>query len=325
MNLRRIPFLSVAAVLALSGYASPLHAGEKIQFSGSNKEKNNTLATPRTKPLMQTLDFKQLTGHGATVSPEQLAPIPPPQETSIDLKLQQKAKKDRDWLKTEDKDGDKDSSDSDGKTGEQNERSDRKKDKNSKDKTNERERMDGKVRDPFDTSTKGKYDLDTDSSSSSTTNRISFSSREKRPDNPFENRSANGGLDGNSPGAWIGRPRGAQANPFESNERSETLKMLGINPSGNQPVANQTTALSLLNGSSANTAARSGDITAKSSSLNPNTGNQITGRDGNYKSVLEAGNLGGMANGLANQPAPVYEPFKAERKPAVLPMPQRKF
>lgn len=324
MNLRRIPFLSVAAVLALSGYASPLHAGEKIQFSGSNsKDKNNDLASPRTKPLMQTLDFKQLTGHGATISPEQIAPVPPPQEGPIDTKeMRDKAKKDRDWLKSDDKDGDKDSADKDGKEG------NGKKDKNTKDKNNERERNDGKVRDPFDTSTKSKYDLDSDTSSGSTTNRLSFSSKSKRSDNPFENRSANGdsSFQNNSPGGLMGRPRGAQASPFENNLHAETLRMMGIGSAANQNNPNQSSTLNLLNGSAANTGSRPLDITGnKGSSFGQNNGNQFGGRDSGFKSGLGNGNSVGFDAGGANQRGPAYEPPKIERKPVILPMPQRKF
>jgi hypothetical protein len=323
MNLRRIPFLSLTAALALSGYASPLHAGEKIQFSGSgHKDKSNELATPRTRPLMQTLDFKQLTGHGATISPEQLAPVPPPQEGPIDTKeMREKAKKDREWLKTEDKDDGKDSTDKDDRN------SNRKQDKNSKGKDNERERRESKLRDPFDTSTKSKNDLDYDSSSGSSTNRISFSSRDKRPENPFEIRpnSGNGSFENNSPGGFTGRPRGAQANPFDNNEHAETQKMLGITPLGSQNM-NQPATLNLLNGSQANSSARPLDITGNNSStFGGNNGNQFNGRSTVFKTGLGDAGLGGFEAGGPNQRAPVNEPFKMERKPAVLPMPQRKF
>jgi hypothetical protein len=323
MNLSRIPFLSVAVVIALAGYACPLRAGEKIQFSGSNKEKNNDLAAPRNKPLLPTLDFKQLTGHGATVSPEQLAPVPPPQEPLVDTKALEKSKKDRDWLNA-DKTEHADADNRDGKG------DDRKKDRANRDKNGERERdkqkekEQEKLRDPFDNSTRDRYDLDA-SSAGSSTNRISFSSGSRRPESPFESRASSGSMENNSPGASLGRPRGSQSAFENSRERNETLKMLGITPSGSQNNLNQPSALNLLNGSQPNNTGRPLDITAGKSGFGPNNGNQFSGRDGGFKSSVGDANIGGLGTMAPNQGVPAYEPPKIERKPAVLPMPQRKF
>ena len=329
MNLSRIPYVALVAGLALSGYVSPLVAGEKLQLSGSSDKANKStdLSGPRTKPLLPTLDFKQITGQSGTVSAEQLAPVNPPQATIIDSKLLEKNKKDRDWLKGEDKEEEKNPFSKDNNESDP----ENKKDKNNQDKKDKRKLDDKKDNDPFDRSKKDRYDLDADKTSNIGTNRISFSSREpnsdRRSNNPSDSRpNTTGGMFDNSAAANIGRPKGAQANPFENNERAETLKMLGITPPSSQNNLSAPSAVSLIKGNPQPTGANPFDNNlARGSGNNQPGALSMPGRDAGYKSPF--GNTGLPGTDLAGpaQAAPIAEPFKQQRKPIVLPMPQRKF
>lgn len=326
MNLSRIPYVALVAGLALSGYASPLIAGEKLQLSGSSDKANKAadLSGPRTKPLLPTLDFKQLTGHGATVSAEQLAPMNPPQGGIIDPALLEKKKKgkDRDWLK--EKDGEQDDSDQESNSSSS---TNRKKDKLDQDKQKGRKANEKDENDPFKRDKdKDRYNFEADGSASSSTNRISFSSKDRKSDNPFEMRSNSTGLIDNSPAANIGRPRGAQANPFEGNERAETLRLMGVTPpASSQSTFSQPTALSIIKGGAATASGASMDATLRTAGQNQSVNLPLNGRDSGPRSPFGDAGLGNSELGGVKSAVPAYEPFRTERKPLVLPVPQRKF
>jgi hypothetical protein len=302
-------------------------AAEKIQFSSGSKElKKNNLAIQPNKPALQTLDFNRMGGRGSKA--EEMAPMLQPPQAEAVLPADKK-KKDKDWQLYEDKDA-KDTDAQDGKSGEQ---SDREKGKSNRNEPSPREKND-KPWSPYDRDrddSDPKEDrFDPGFNRSGSTNRILFGSTTRPGEQPFRAERAPG-----SPVTDRGLPPGSGPNPLADTSRSETLRVLGIekSPAGG-PMQNGTSRPDSTgslgigdwdNNSSRRTANSPLDtLNTRPAGTAFDNSQNFGGRDTGFKSGLP-GEMNPLNLGPAGRGPIGYEPPKYERKPAVLPIPQRKF
>ena len=306
-------------------------AGEKIQFSTGNKGgKKDNLALQPNKPALPDLDFSKMGGRGSKA--EELAPTtPPPTELAREENDPLQKKQDRDWLTN----GKQDRDNKDGKDGKEGKSRDKNKDKNRNEKNQpgdrqeeENDRLDQKkVNDPFkrDERRDAFTRLNSDGSS---TNKILFG-ESTRPENQiFRAERAPGA----PPALGTGLPPGAGPHPMEEQSRVSTLERLGLAPAaanggGIGP------GQGINNGNLGLGAAQSGMRGVSNGQLDPigrgmgprdNGQGGLPGRDNVFRSGL-INDAGGMNPAMGNNQSRAYEPPPSPRKPAILPVPQRKF
>jgi hypothetical protein len=303
-------------------------AGEKILFSTGKKDgPKNNLEIKHAKPVLQTLDFNKMGGRGSKA--EELAPMArPPEMLEEDLADAKEKKQDKDWLIPEDK------RNRDGKKGKDDKDRDKSKDKdrNSDDRDKDRREnepydLNQRENDPFYRK-QDEDPLQRLKSSGSSTNRILFGSANRRDDQVFRPDRAEG-----APARNMGLPPGTGPDSLGEQSRTATLERLGLSPI--------TSSGSTVNGGNANGASslfglgnlQSSGPTGNNGQLSPlgqpgsmrDAGaRQMGGRDSAFKSGL-MNEIGSLNLGQQNEQPRVYEAPKYERKPAILPVPQRKF
>ncbi len=313
----------------IAGLSAPsAGAAEKIQFSSGNKGgKKENLAVQSNKPALPTLDFNRMGGRGSKA--EELAPMTPLPESPLpEENLATGTKKqDKDWLNPENK------QDRDGKgnkAGQDRDKSNEK-DRDENKKRNELRESDNDLRnqkenDPLKRE-ENRDPLFRLNNSGSSTNKIVFGASDRREDQTFQAQQSPG-----APLRTFGAPRGAGPNPMEEQSRSSALERLGFA----QPKANGPAGV----GSAANNSSILG-IGGNQSMRDPNNGtlspliqsggardSSIPGGmrppDSGFRSSL-MNNTPGMNLGPEDRQPRASEPPPSARKPAVLPVPQRKF
>lgn len=309
-------------------------AAEKIQFSTGSKDKDgqqNNLAIKQNKPALQTLDFNRMGGRGSKA--EEMAPMPPPPKQTEARLPSEKKKQDKDWQLNNDEQDPKDAEDQGDKSGKNGDREkDRKKNQNDRHNSNSRAKND-KPWSPYDRddddSNSRRNNFDKGLNRSGSTNRIVFGSANRPSDQPFRAERAPG-----SPLDNRGLPPGSGPNPLADTSRSETLRVLGIekNPagvsiSGGNPGSNPQGIPGIGgwdNGSKQAVAGPLDTLNTRSPSAGLDSPQNFGSRDTGFKSSL-GGDLNSLNMGQSGRAPIGYEPPKYERKPAVLPIPQRKF
>jgi len=306
-------------------------AGEKILFSTGKKDgPKNNLEIKHAKPALQTLDFNKMGGRGSKA--EELAPMArPPEMMEENLADSKEKKQDKDWLMPEDKRNQTGKNGKNSRDGKDRDKS-KDKDRDGNDRTKDRRDnepydLNQREKDPFYRK-QDEDPLQRLKSSGSSTNRILFGSANRRDDQAFRPDRAEG-----APVRDMGLPPGVGPNAMGEQSRTATLERLGLAPI----ISSGTTA----NGGNANGASslfglgnlQSSGPTGNNGQLNPlgqpgsmrDAGaRQMGGRDSAFKSGL-LNEIGAMNLGQPNEQPRVYEAPKYERKPAILPVPQRKF
>jgi len=305
-------------------------AGEKILFSTGKKDSpKDNLAIKQAKPVLQTLDFNKMGGRGSKA--EELAPmLPPPEGLTEDIADSKEKKQDKDWLIPEDKRNQNGKNSKDGKNRDKSKDKDR--DRNDPDKDrrdNEPYDLNQREKDPF-YRRQDEDPLQRLRSSGSSTNRIVFGSANRRDDQVFRPDRAEG-----TPMRDMGLPPGAGPNPMGEQSRTATLERLGLSPitsggvttsvgSGNNSGASGMFGLGNLQNSGPS--GNNGQLSpfGQSGSMRDAGARQMSGRDSAFKSGL-MNEIGSLNLGQPTEQPRVYETPKYERKPAILPVPQRKF
>lgn len=308
-------------------------AGEKILFSTGKKDApKDNLAIKQAKPVLQTLDFNKMGGRGSKA--EELAPMtPPPEMLQEEIADSKEKKQDKDWLMPEDKRNQYGKNSKDGKDRDKSKDKDRDRNRDDRDKDrreNEPYDLDQREKDPF-YRRQDEDPLQRLRTSGSSTNRIVFGSANRRDDQVFRPDRAEGA----PPAREMGLPPGAGPNPLGEQSRTATLERLGLSPLtsgsgaasiGNGNASGASGMFGLGNLQSSGSAANNGQLGSlgQPASMRDAGARQMGGRDTAFKSGL-MNEIGSMNLGQpASQPR-VYEAPKYERKPAVLPVPQRKF
>lgn len=306
-------------------------AGEKIVFSTNKKAddtKPNSLAIPQAKPALPTLDFSKMGGRPSKA--EELAQqMQPAQGGNNELADPEEKKKDKDWLSsTQDKD-EQDKDRRDGKNRDKDKQKNRDRDKNDRlDGRDEKDPNDPNRRDygdPYGRNRERDPFNRTRGYSGGNTNRLQFGSGYQRDNQPFQQARPQG-----MPDRFMGLPPGARPNPFGEQDRTSALERLGL--------VKPETGNASANGNNGNSGVfglgefQNNRQSGNSASFGP-AGSSATFRDNNSRTMNSPGSsfktdLPGQSGpaGLGPMmPAKPYEPAKVERKPAILPVPQRKF
>ncbi len=309
-------------------------AGEKILFSTGKKDTpKDNLAIKQAKPVLQTLDFYKMGGRGSKA--EELAPmLPPPEMAEEDLTDSKEKQQDKNWLLPEDKRNQYGKNSKDGKDRDKSKDRDKDRDRDRDDREKDRRDnepydLDQREKDPF-YRRQDEDPLQRLRTSGSSTNRIVFGSANRRDDQVFRPDRAEG-----APVREMGLPPGAGPNPLGEQSRTATLERLGLSPLtsgsaatsvGNGNANGASGMFGLGNLQSSGSAANNGQLGSlgQPASMRDAGARQMGGRDTAFKSGL-MNEIGTLNLGQSSAQPRVYEAPKYERKPAVLPVPQRKF
>lgn len=326
-----LAFLWLAMVLIAGLGIHRAGAAEKILFSTGNKDKDpkkNSLVIKQNKPALQTLDFSRLGGRPSKA--EEMAPVgAPPAPFEPDEEELAESKKDKDWLTPEDK---RDRGGKDGKYGKDRDKL-KENSRDEKAKLNERQKNDPNENrehenDPFRRA-ENQDPFGPLSSNGSSTNKILFGSANQREDQHARGRQP----DGSPASRSMARSPGlGSSRTLDDQSRESTLERLGIGPRQTGSTAssgwnaNPGGASSLFGIGTSQNSMNNGQVSPLGQSMGARTDDfrATGGRDSTFKSGLMS-EVGNMNLGQPGGQPKAYEPPKYERKPAVLPVPQRKF